>query len=414
MKDKIQENIDNAAELERLYRSDKQTFKHDFDLLYPSLKGSALATFWHERLNYQASDFSFGSRTELIFVLLASLLAGLIAKFPAIFSIDPEFFYPRNIGFIVFPFLSAYFLRQHKAQARQIIITALVFLAALVFINLFPGDDQSDTFILTCIHLLICFWMMLGVSFTGAHLHSTASRMNFLKYNGDLLVMMALILISGVIMTGITIGLFSLIGFAIQKFYMENIVVLGLAASPVLATYLVRENQQLVGKVTPVIAKIFSPLVLITLAIYLIAIIYSGKDPYNDREFLIIFNGMLVGVLALIVFSVAETSGKEQHSASGIILLALSVVTICVSGIALSAIVFRIVEMGITPNRLAVLGANVLILINLILISWQLFKALKTKGDFSGVEKSIAQFLPYYGLWAVFVSFVLPYLFGFR
>ncbi|GAB1374555.1 hypothetical protein MASR1M46_14410 [Bacteroidales bacterium] len=62
------------------------------------------------------------------------------------------------------------------------------------------------------------------------------------------------------------------------------------------------------GKVSPVIAKIFSPLVLIMLLVFLSAMAFSGKDPYNDREFLIIFNALLVGVMAIIFFSVAESS----------------------------------------------------------------------------------------------------------
>ncbi|WP_439882026.1 hypothetical protein ACSX1A_02465 [Pontibacter sp. MBLB2868] len=50
------------------------------------------------------------------------------------------------------------------------------------------------------------------------------------------------------------------------------------------------DHPDLVNKVSPVIARIFSPLVLVMLVIYLFAILYSGKNPYSDREFLIIFN----------------------------------------------------------------------------------------------------------------------------
>ncbi|UJH92133.1 hypothetical protein LZ575_06015 [Antarcticibacterium sp. 1MA-6-2] len=107
------------------------------------------------------------------------------------------------------------------------------------------------------------------------------------------------------IMTGITIGLFSLIGINIEQFYFEYVVVFGLPAIPILGTYLTQTNPHLVGKISPVIARIFSPLVLVMLVIYLVAMLYSGKDPYNDREFLLIFNVLLIGVMAIIFFSVA-------------------------------------------------------------------------------------------------------------
>ena len=120
--------------------------------------------------------------------------------------------------------------------------------------------------------------------------------------------MTTLILIAGAILSGITIGLFSLIGFNIEKLYVQYIVIFGLPAAPILGTYLTQTNPQLVGKVSPVIAKIFSPLVLVMLVVYLIAMVSSGKNPYNDREFLLIFNALLIGVMAIIFFSVAEIS----------------------------------------------------------------------------------------------------------
>src|SRR5690606_19374915 len=225
----------------------------------------------------------------------------------------------------------------------------------------------------SCLHLTLFLWSLLGFAFVGNTGNNEGKRLGYLKYNGDLLVITALILIAGGIMTGITIGLFSLIGYNIEVFYVEYVVVFGLPAAPILGTYLTQINPQLVGKVSPVIAKIFSPLVLVMLVIYLLAMIYSGKDPYNDREFLLVFNALLIGVMAIIFFSIAESTKTIKSQLEIWILFLLSVVTIIVNGVALSAILFRISEYGITPNRAAVLGGNGLILINLLLVTSQLF-----------------------------------------
>jgi hypothetical protein len=166
--------------------------------------------------------------------------------------------------------------------------------------------------------------------------------------------------------------------------------------------------------VSPVIAKIFSPLVVVMLVIYLAAMVYSGKDPYNDREFLLIFNALLIGVMAIIFFSVAETSKTTKSQAEIWILFLLSIVTIIVNGIALSAIVYRISEWGITPNRTAVFGGNVLILINLLLVTAQLLKVLSKKANITKVGKAIARYLPIYLLWTIIVTFLFPLLFGFK
>ncbi|MHC2993808.1 membrane protein, partial [Pontibacter sp. HJ8] len=213
---------------------------------------------------------------------------------------------------------------------------------------------------------------------------------DYLRYNGDLIVMTTLILIAGGIMTGLTIGLFSLIGFQIEQFYFDYVGIFGLAAAPIVGTYLTQTNPQLVNKVSPVIAKIFSPLVLVMLVIYLFAILYSGKDPYNDREFLIIFNLLLIGVMAIIFFSIAESSKTTENTTATWVLFLLSAVTVVVNGVALSAIVFRIAEWGITPNRLAVLGGNLLMLLNLLFITLLLFRSLTKKADIAAVGKTIA------------------------
>ena len=91
----------------------------------------------------------------------------------------------------------------------------------------------------------------------------------------------------------------------------------------------------------------------------------------------------------------------------------LSVITVILNGIALSAILYRIWEWGITPNRAAVLGINVLIFINLILIAFSLIKNLIKNHQSDAAEKSIAQFLPVYAVWVTIVTFIFPLMFGF-
>ncbi|RYZ62701.1 MAG: hypothetical protein EOO14_01445, partial [Chitinophagaceae bacterium] len=348
MKNEILAQIDNPAALEKMYRANKTAFKREFANLYPDLQGNTIANCWQERLQYESDDISWGSRKELVFVIVGALVAGLLAKLPNLTSIDPEFFYPRNIGFIVFPVLLAYFAWRNQLSAAKIFFMAAVTLAGLVFINVLPNSDRSDTLVLSCVHLLLVLWSVLGFAFVGDAKNNPEKRLHFLRYNGELLVMAALIVIAGGILSGITIGLFSLIGLRIEQFYMENVAVFGMAAVPLAATYLTQTNPQLVGKVSPVIAKIFSPLVLVMLVVYLLAMAYSGNDPYNNRDFLLIFNALLIGVMALIFFSAAEATKAGTKKAETWVLFLLSLVTIVVNGIALSAILFRISEWGLT------------------------------------------------------------------
>lgn len=414
MKNEILNHLNEPAQLEKMYQANKLSFKREFNQLYAEVKGNPLADFWNERLNYKSEEINWGTGRELTFIIIASILAGLIAKLPVFLSLSEETFYQRNIGFIIFPVLSAYFAWKNKLSTGKIAFIATTTLIGIIFINSFPVAKKSDTLILSCIHLLLFLWSILGFAFVGEKRNNDEKRLSYLSYNGDLVVMTTLILIAGALMTAITNGLFSLIGINIEKFYFDYVGIFGLAAAPIVGTYLTQTNPQLVGKVSPVIAKLFSPLVLVMLVIYLIAMVYSGKDPYNDREFLMIFNALLIGVMAIIFFSVAETSKMAKSSTEIWILLLLSIVTIVVNGIALSAILFRISEWGITPNRTAVLGGNILILINLLLITRQLFRVLSKKAEISVVGKTIAFYLPVYFLWTIIVTFIFPFIFGYK
>ena len=372
------------------------------------------AQIWNERLNFESDEISWGTKNELVFVIIASFIAGFIAKLPQFFGFTEEFFYQRNFAFIVFPLLAAYFAWKQNVSTKKITVASIAILVSVLYINFLPNNNQSDTLILACLHLPLFLWAVLGFTYLGKDIKNNQQRLDFLRYNGDLVVMTAIILLAGGLFTILTINLFSLIDIHIEEFYFKNIGILGLAAAPIVGTFLVQTNPQLVNKVSPVIAKIFTPLVLVTLVVYLIAVIYTGKDPYNDREFLLIFNMLLIGVMAIIFFSIAENSKTSGSKIITVMLFALSIVTITVNGIALSAIIFRISEWGITPNRLAVLGSNILILLNLFLMSYRLFKTVKDVNEIEQVGNSIAFFLPVYSLWTMIVTFVLPLLFNFK
>jgi hypothetical protein len=256
-------------------------------------------------------------------------------------------------------------------------------------------------------------WAIAGYTFIGGDFKDAQKKIGYLRFNGDFVVMSALIVLSGIIFSGLTIGLFDIIHMDITTIYSQYIVIFGLAAVPIVGTYLVLNNPQLVNKISPVIARIFTPFVLVTLLIFISSVIYTGNYPYDDRNALMIFNGLLIGVMALILFSVSEVTKNAKSRTNLVILLGLSALTIVINGIALSAILFRLQEFGITPNRIAVLGANLLILVNLSLVSYKLFRIVMNKGEIEDLEKSMTIMLPVYGIWACIVSFGFPLLFDF-
>ena len=414
MKTKILNNLDNPRQLEKLYREDASNFKKEFNQIYPGQQDKASLAFWNERLNYEAAKPSWGSTTELVIVIVFALLAGLIASIPNITGIDNEKFLFRNISFIVFPLLSAYFIWKQKLAFKQYLFPLLAFIVAAVYINLLPTNKESSSIMLAFIHMPIFLWTIFGYSFLGVNIKSSQSRIGFLRYNGDLVVMSGILLLSTVLFSAITVNLFDLIGINIEIFYFQNIMIWGIAAIPIVATYLIQTNAQLINKVSPIIAKIFTPLVFINLFIYLSAMVYTKKYPYQDRNVLLLFNVLLMGVMALILFSIAEAGKATKNKFSLIVLFGLSALTLIVNAIALSAIVYRINEFGFSANRIAVLGGNLLIFINLVLVSYKLFLTSFKNGTIEEIEESIAGYLPVYAIWTGLITFLVPLLFQFK
>jgi hypothetical protein len=413
MENEIKININNPKQLEKLYRDHKGAFTIAFNNIYQDLRNEPAAQAWNERLNYKDEQITWGSKNEIIFIVVAAFVGGLIAKMSSFLGIEYDVYMSKNIGFVVFPILTVYFIWKQQLSMNKLILPLILFIASTIFMNSLPYNEKSATFILSTIHLPIFLWSILGYAFIGGDLNNNQKKIAFLKFNGNFIVMTGLIFISGMFFTGITLALFELLKMDIQTFYFEQIAVWALAAMPMLSTYLIQNNPDLVNKISPTIAKIFTPIVFITLLVFLIALFYNGKNIYNDRNFLLVFNAVLIGVMAIILFSLTEATNNTRSKFNLIILFGLGLLTIIANAIALSAISFRLSEFGISPNRLAVLGANLLIFIHLLFVSYGLFKNLKGKASIQDVEGDIALFIPAYAVWAAFITFIMPFIFKF-
>ena len=411
MTNSIIENIGNPAALELMYRQDATQFKLAFNSAYESIKDEPVAKVWHERLHYVQPGINWGNKNELWMVICVAAVASIIALVPNFIKIEQDVYYSRNIGLIIFGALMAYFIIKQKQGLSSFIVPVVITVASVVYMNVLPNLPKSDSIVQAAIHMPLLLWVVFGYVFMNGGFAKSNSRISFLRFNGDFMVMSGLMLIAGGIFCAITIGLFSLIGIRIEKYFQDYLVPIGLSSIPVIAAFLLQNNNQLVSKISPVIARIFTPIVFVTLFIFIATVIATGNYPNSNRDFLMLFNVLLVAVMALILFSLTEITKSSDQKMNQWLLLGLSVLTIVVNLIALSSISYRINSYGFSPNRLSVLGADLLILFNLILVSRKLFLIVRGKVGVGDVEQSIAVFLPVYFIWTAFVSFGFPLLF---
>lgn len=417
MQNKIKENIKDPEKLELLYRANKEEFEKAFHEIYPEIAEFQIAEFWKTRLQFDTAkgQATKTKKTEIFILIATCLLTGFLIQIPRFFSIGIEVysFYERNALLIVLFGLTVYtsFTRDF-IKIKQVMIALSIFMISALYINLLPSGRDSHSINLASIHLPLMLWCLYGLVFIDFDFYDKTKRVDYIKYNGDLAILLAIILIAGGILTGLTIALFGAIEIQIERFYMDYIAVWGAVSAPIVATFIIRKYPFITNKIAPIIASIFSPLVLITLVAYLISMLYTRKDPYNDRDFLIAFNFMLLGVMSIVVFTILETSDRKKRKFNELTLFALTVVTLIINIIALSAILYRLREYGFTPNRTAVLGSNLLVFVNLILIMIDLYRVNFRNSDIKCVERTVARYLPVYAFWTIFVVFIMPWIFN--
>lgn len=410
----IKTAIQHPEELERLYRTDREGFHQSFLKAYEEIKGNALAEFWKIRLEYAGQSIArvAAGFTDISYLIIGAILGILLVQIPNFVEVDPEFYYPRYLSFFFFPAAIFYFAVSRGVSTRLLILFGAFILFSLIVISLWPHKPDADSIILSQLHMPLLMWMLLGFAYTAKDLKSPELRLKYLRFNADLLVMSVLILLAGALLTGLTIGLYAAVGIQIEEFYFKYIAVSGLVAAPTVATFLVVTRPQLVNKISPVIATVFSPLALIMLIMFVLGLIFQAENPLHNRDFLIVFNGVLIGAMALILFNMVEIKRVEFRSFRTWMVAGLLLVCIVINAMALVAIITRLSEWGLTPNRLAVLGSNLLIFIHLLLVAMAMVKSGKNQGNKESITNSIASFLPVYGMWILIVVFLFPLLFG--
>ena len=79
----------------------------------------------------------------------------------------------------------------------------------------------------------------------------------------------------------------------------------------------------------------------------------------------------------------------------------------------MSAILFRLSAFGITPNKVAALGENLVLLGNLAGLAWMYGRYFKKKINFTRLEKWQTDYLNVYLAWTAFVAFIFQIIFKF-
>src|SRR3569833_2301061 len=141
------------------------------------------------------------------------------------------------------------------------------------------------------------------------------------------------------------------------------------AAAVMIAAWLVEAKQSVIENMAPVLTRLFSPLCVLLLLAILATVAWTGRGIAVDRNVLIAFDLLLVLVLGRLVYAFSARDPLAPRGAFDVVQVVLVASALVTDGVALWAIVARIGEFGFSANRVAALGENVILLVNL---AWSL------------------------------------------
>ncbi len=358
------------------------------------------------------------NRRDITLVIIFALLAGTLIKIPELFGLgfsDPgsDLFWVRNLSLFILPFIAAFFLIKRQAGRKFSMAVLGIFAAAAVIINIYPSFAPHNTAYLSGLHLPLFLWLIAGAAYMGRGWRESQGRMNFIRFTGEAFIYGVLVMAGVMVLGGFTSVIFEAINIDTEWFMEEYLVIYGGCAAAMITVYLVEAKRSVVENFAPILAKIFSPLFLITMAVFLGTIIVTGRSPFMEREFLIGFDFMLALVLGLVLYVISARDVNQPPHLFDYLNLALILAALVIDGIALSAILFRLSTFGITPNKLAALGENLALLGNLGGLAWMYVGYFRKKFNFARLEKWQTDYLYVYLIWTAFVAFIFPFMFRF-
>src|SRR4030095_2724364 len=241
------------------------------------------------------------------------------------------------------------------------------------------------TEVLTVLHLPIALWLVVGLAYVGSRWFADGGRMNFVRFSGELAIYYVLLAIGGGVLIAFTMMMFASIGMNAEWLVGGWIVPCGAAGAVIIGSWLVEAKQSVIENMAPVLTRLFTPMLTLLLLAFLATMVWTGKPIDVKREVLISLDLLLVLVVGLVLYAASARDPQAPPDFFDVLQLLLVVSALVVDVVALVAIAARISEFGFTPNRVAALGENLILLVNLAWTAWLYASFLRRRGSFFAV-----------------------------
>lgn len=317
--------------------------------------------------------------------------------------------------------------RRARAAAVALGLVAAVAYVLLTFRGIWPRIYQEQYLGLMVLHLGLLAWAGVG-AVALARGGDATNRFAFLVKSLEAFVAGGLFVIAGGLFVAITTGLFDALGLRLSEAIERLLSAGGGGLIAVIAVALVYDPAAApvdqpadvgLSKLMALLLRLMLPLAVVVLVIYLAFIPANWRQPFENRDVLVTFNGMLFAVIALLV-GATPVRGAELGARGQVWLrrgaMALAGLAVLVSLYALAAILYRTANDRLTPNRLVFIGWNV---VNIAILAVLLIRQARAGVGAGGprpswlaaMHRTFALGTALYLAWSLIALLALPWLF---
>jgi len=434
---------EDPERLEKVYHTaieagEAGAFRQAIDDSHSSAPGNLLYAAWFHRLRYaaaQAKAYVVAWPWAVPLAVVNGLLFWWLSSDRFMIAIrrfqgpDRDFM-PAVVllaGSLAALFVLTYVTKVGRRSWGPSALIGILLLAAAAYVLLtypqtgsMPFQEQYLT--LMGMHLPLLAWAGVGATLLARHRDPT-NRFGFLIKSLEVFIVGGLFVIAGGLLTAITIGLFEALDIELPILVQRLFAAGGGGLITVLATALMYDPtvppvEQTVGeglgKLMATLMRILLPLALLVLLVYMAFIPFNFRAPLDNREVLIVYNGMLFAVVALLAAATPVSLSDVSPSLARWLrrgIIAVAALALIVGIYALAAILYRTVLDRLTPNRLAFIGWNV---VNIGLLGLLLgLQARAREGRWlDAIHRAYSAGTVAYVVWTVAMIVVLPWLFG--
>ena len=354
------------------------------------------------------------ARRPLLSMLVFAAVAAVVIQIARLAGRENAPWFARDLGLFVLPVLAGYFLWVRRAPRRIAIVVLVSVVILAVLANIFPFTADSQTETLVGIHLPIVLWFVVGIAYHGSEWMSPSRRMDFVRFTGEWAIYYVLFALGG----GVLIMLTSLVLAPIAPPLLNEqlflwVVPSGATAAVIVAAWLVEAKKSVIENIAPVLTAIFTPLFAVMLVGSAVGYFFAGVGHAFDRELLVAFDVLLLVVVALVLYGISARDPMKPAGIADTIRLITVIAALVLDLLVLGSMLSRIGDYGFTPNRVAALAVNVLLVVNLGGTAWLTARAVAGRGAVVRLDRWQTSYLLAFGAWGLAAVIVLPLVFAF-